>query len=83
MRKVMYRIYDCEKNQYLPGLYQDKDMIDAIGLPKGYAYTYSNTGNKYHGRYRIEPYGEINNMDTEWSREWDRVRISILNHKKK
>lgn len=50
MRKVMYRIYDCKYERYLPGLYQDKDIKDAIGMPKGYAYTYNSTGNKFAGR---------------------------------
>lgn len=83
MRKVMYRIYDCKEERYLPGLYQDKDMNTAIGMPKGYAYTYNSTGNKFAGRYRIEFYGEVNNVDASWCREWDQIRMKILGKNQK
>ena len=80
MKSFDYKVFDCEKNEYLPGIYQTKGLNRLFGCSFAPS-EYARTGILFKRRYRIEFAGSEDILEKTWAEEWDEARMKLLGGK--
>lgn len=72
-----YKIYDTVKKEYLPGIYQSKEVREIIGI-NGSVPEQAKTGTLFKKRYMVSIVGEWESENDDWAKEWDKARMKLL-----
>lgn len=79
----LYKVFDTKTGQYLPGTYQNAEIVKMMGVSVGIVSHYADTQYLLKKRYRIEKSGTRKSKDEMWAEEFDEARLNVLKFLKK